>query len=75
MCYSYIDYNVQFDNLNPKFVSDVQNLSVNPTELTDYIDFLQYWGTHVVSCIDMGGRYGVLSKFSKSLFSIYWTGH
>ena len=66
MCYSYSASTALFDNLNPKFVSDVQNLPVVPTDLTDYIDFLQHWGTHVVSRIYMGGRYGVLSKFSKS---------
>ena len=44
----------------------LKNLPINPTELTDYIDFLQYWGTHVASRIRIGNCYGVLSKFSTS---------
>ena len=49
-------------SLNPAFKKAVQNLPSKTTTLIDYMDFTQHWGTHVVTTLTMGGRYGVQSS-------------
>ena len=65
-CESYIT-NVEYHTatLNPAFVKAVHELPSQPDEFNDYIDFLRYWGTHAITSLTMGGRYGIRSSVSK----------
>ena len=66
-CESYIaDVEYHTTTLNPAFVKAVHQLPLQPNELNNYIDFLQYWGTHVITSLTMGGRYGFQSTIKKS---------
>ena len=50
--------------LNPAFKKAVHDLPSESTALEDYKDFIQHWGTHTVTTLTMGGRYGVQSSIS-----------
>ena len=69
-CESYIA-NVEYNTatLNPAFVKAVHELPTQPDELNTYIDFLRYWGTHAITSLTMGGRYGIRSTVSKSNYA------
>ena len=53
-------------SLNPAFKEAVQNLPSEITTLVDYMDFIQHWGTHAVTSLTMGGRYGVQSSITNN---------
>ena len=56
--------------LNPAFVADVYNLPTqSDADSTDYMDFIQNWGTHVAIQMTMGGRYGVQSTITSQDYS------
>ena len=55
--------------LNPAFVDTVQYLPPQSPDSTDYLDFIQYWGTHVAIQVTMGGRYGVQSTITSQDYS------
>ena len=48
--------------LSHAFKKAVHDLPSESTNLEDYKDFIQHWGTHTVTTLTMGGRYGVQSS-------------
>ena len=66
-CEAYIaSVQINTTTLNPAFKKAVQNLPLEPPTLEHYIDFIQHWGTHAVTTLTMGGRYGVQSSVSNN---------
>ena len=47
----------------------MENLPLEPPTLEDYMDLIQHWGTHAVTTLTMGGRYGVQSSVSNSNYT------
>ena len=66
-CQAYIvSVEIEDKTLNPAFKKAVQNLPSETTTLEDYVDLIQHWGTHVVTSVTMGGRYGVQSSVTNN---------
>ena len=53
------------------FVKAVNSLSevINSSTKHDYLTFIQKYGTHIVTALKMGGRFGVRSEFSTTDYS------
>ena len=76
-CQAYIvSVEIEDKTFNSAFKIAVQNLPSESTTLEDYVDFIQHWGTHVVTTLTMGGRYGVQSSITNNdyihLYGINW---
>ena len=66
-CEAYIaSVQINTVSLNPAFKRAVQNLPLKSTTLENYMDFIQHWGTHAVTTLTMGGRYGVQSSVTNN---------
>ena len=54
--------------LHPKFIKALTTLSTDYDE-KEYFKFLDYFGTHAVTEISMGARYGMISKISEEAYN------
>ena len=54
--------------LHPKFIKALMTLPTNYNE-EEYFKFLDYFGTHAVTEISMGARYGMISKISEEAYN------
>lgn len=50
-------------NLSDGFTIAVKHLSTSESDLDDYLNFIEQFGTHYLSSVNMGGRYGYQSNF------------
>ena len=50
--------------LSEDFIMDVAHLPTTNSSLDEYLEFIQMRGTHIVTSLIMGGRFGVISEFS-----------
>ena len=69
-CEAYVaSVQLEAASLNPAFVNAVQDLPPQPSDLTDYLDFIHEWGTHTATQLRMGGRYGVQSSITSDSYT------
>ena len=50
--------------LSEDFIFDVAHLPTTNSSLDEYLEFIRMRGTHIVTSLIMGGRFGVRSEFS-----------
>ena len=60
---------IEDTQISKAFTDAVMHLPTASSSLDEYTEFLQVWGTHVVTSLIMGGRYGVRSELTTKNYS------